>query len=135
VDDVPEAYRDLVGERDRNKAESGSCIIAPGGEIIAAAPANKETILTAEVSLEAVLRSKARIDVGGHYSRPDVLQLLVNGRPLERVIETMHADSINHDGLDVHSEGAFGTFSSVTDKELEIAREVSTCQPKSPQST
>ena len=135
ADDVPEAYRDLVGERDRNKAESGSCIIAPGGEIIAAAPANAETILTAEVSLEAVLRCKARMDVGGHYSRPDVLKLFVNGRPLDRVIETMRTDSINHDGVDVQSEGAFGAFSSVTDKELEIAREFSTCQSKYPQST
>jgi nitrilase len=33
-DSVPAAYRDLVSERDRSKAESASCIIAPGGEII-----------------------------------------------------------------------------------------------------
>lgn len=31
--------------------------------------------------------AEAYYDVGGHYSRPDVLQLLVNRRPLERVVE------------------------------------------------
>jgi nitrilase len=133
-DDVPEAYRDLVTERDRNKAETGSCIIAPGGEVIAAASANEETILTATVTLEAVLRSKARLDVGGHYSRPDVLKLLVNGRPLERVIETMHADSTNHGGMDLRTDGVFGVFSSVTDNEQETVREVPIGQSQSPKS-
>src|SRR4029434_351034 len=106
-DDVPEAYRDLVRERDRNKDESGSCIIAPGGEIIAATPANEETILTASVSLESVLRCKARLDVGGHYSRPDVLKLLVNGRPLESVIETMRSYPHARVGVDVRTDDAF----------------------------
>jgi len=128
-DDVPEAYRDLATERDRNKAESGSCIIAPGGEVIAAAPANEETILTTTVTLEAVLRCKARLDVGGHYSRPDVLKLLVNDRPLERVIETAQAN--NHDAVDFSSERASGVFSSVTDNEQETVREVPRDQSQS----
>ena len=133
-DDVPEAYRDLATERDRGKAESGSCIIAPGGEVVAAASANEETILTATVSLEAVLRCKARLDVGGHYSRPDVLKLLVNRRPLERVIDSSYADSTNQGALDVRTEDAFGAFSCVTDDEKEAAREVSIGQAQSPKS-
>jgi hypothetical protein len=44
--------------------------------------------LTAKVSVEVVLAAKSRCDVGGHYSRPDVLELLVNKRPLNRVLET-----------------------------------------------
>ena len=55
-DDVPETYRDLVIERRDDKPAGGSCIIAPGGEVIVAAPPNEETILTASVSLEAVLQ-------------------------------------------------------------------------------
>ncbi len=70
------------------KAAPESCIIAPGGDIIAEAPVNEETVLTVSVSLEAVLRAKAKIDVGGHYSRQDVLQLLVNRNPHGRIVET-----------------------------------------------
>ena len=93
-DDVPEPYRDLVSERGTDKDEGGSCIIAPGGDVIATAPANEETILTASVSLEAVLQFKAVIDVGAHYSRPNVLQLHVDRRPLEPIIERPGPDSI-----------------------------------------
>ena len=84
--DVPEPHRDLVRERNYPNDEGGSCIIAPGGNVIATAPANDETILTVSVTLETVLEFKAVIDVGAHYSRPDILQLHVNRRPLERVI-------------------------------------------------
>jgi predicted amidohydrolase len=86
-EDAPESYRDLVTEGVEYKGEGGSCIINPGGEVIAAAPTNEETILTATVSLEEVLQFKAVIDVGGHYSRPDVLQLHVNRRPFETTVD------------------------------------------------
>jgi nitrilase len=92
MEDVPEAHRDLVRERQDGKPEGGSCIIAPGGEVIVTAPANEETILTASVSLEKVLQQKTVIDVGAHYSRPDVLQLHVNRRPIEPIIEHIHSD-------------------------------------------
>jgi hypothetical protein len=39
------------------------------------------------VSLEAVYAAKASCDVGGHYSRPDILQLLVTNRSMERLVE------------------------------------------------
>ncbi|MGD8750080.1 MAG: nitrilase-related carbon-nitrogen hydrolase [Anaerolineales bacterium] len=90
-DDVQEAYRDLakrrISEWRIGDSQGGCQIINPRGDVIAQAPVGEETVLTASVSLEAVLLSKAYIDVGGHYSRPDVLQLLINRRPLERVVE------------------------------------------------
>ena len=93
-EDVPEPYHDLVNERADDQCENGSCIIAPGGEIIASAPASEEMILTASVSLEAVLQSKNVVDVGGHYSRPDVFQLHVDRRPFEPIVERIRSDSI-----------------------------------------
>ncbi len=93
-EDVPEAHRDLVRERGHGNGEGGSCIIAPGGHVIATAPADDETILTASVTLEAVLRHKAVIDVGGHYSRPDILQLHVDRRPLECTVDRSLSGSI-----------------------------------------
>jgi len=88
-EDVQEAYRELaiskIGEW-INAKKGGCLIIAPNGDIIAKAAVNEETILTTSVSLKAVLQAKASCDVGGHYARPDVLQLHVNRRPLERVV-------------------------------------------------
>jgi len=88
-EDVQEAHRELAMSQidEWTRAKKGGCrIIAPGGQVIAQAAVAEETVLTASVSLEAVLQAKADIDVGGHYSRPDVLQLHVNRRPLERVV-------------------------------------------------
>ena len=93
-DDVPEPFRDLAAEKRDDENKGGSCIIAPGGEVITTAPGNEETILTASVSLEAVLQFKAVIDVGAHYSRPDVLQLQVDRRPLEPIVDRTGSDSI-----------------------------------------
>jgi len=82
AEDTPERYRDLSVFY-----HSGdSYIIDPRGEVIAG-PAEGETILTARGSLEAVLTAKAVCDVGGHYSRPDVFQLLVQGQQAERLVQ------------------------------------------------
>lgn len=45
-----------------------------------AGPASGEQILIAQGSMEAVFAAKAGCDVTGHYSRPDIFQLLVNGQ-------------------------------------------------------
>jgi predicted amidohydrolase len=76
---TPERYRELS----MFEHTGDSYIIDPRGEVIAG-PAKGETILTAVGSLEHVLAAKAANDLGGHYSRPDLLQLHVNGRPLDR---------------------------------------------------
>lgn len=111
---VPERYRDLhmfnhTGE---------SYIIDPRGEVIAG-PAKGETILTTQASLEAVLAAKAACDVGGHYSRPDLLQLIVNGRPLERVINATRLDPGVRSVVDLPSEGTLGVRSPVSDTDQE----------------
>jgi nitrilase len=88
-ENVQEAFRELATSKidEWIGAKQGGCrIIAPGGDVITQAAVDEETVLTASVSLEAVLKAKAEIDVGGHYSRPDVFQLHVNRRPLERVV-------------------------------------------------
>jgi nitrilase len=45
----------------------------------------EEGIVTAELDLSEVARSKFDFDVVGHYARPDVFQLVVNTEPLSTV--------------------------------------------------
>ena len=80
-EDVPEGYQEWAG-----KMTGDSCIIDPRGEVIAG-PAEGETILIAECSMEHVYAAKSACDVAGHYSRPDIFQLYVNRMPHSRVME------------------------------------------------
>jgi len=105
-EDFPERYREL------SLQDTGdSCIIDPRGEVIAG-PVRGETILTATVSLEAVHAAKQTCDVGGHYSRPDILQLLVNKRPMERLVESI--SGANGGGHDDQTATAPVTSSSLS---------------------
>jgi nitrilase len=80
--DTPERYRPLS----TIEYTGDSCIIDPRGEVIAG-PAQGEAILVADGSMGAVLAAKAVSDIGGHYSRPDLLRLIVDRNPQERVVD------------------------------------------------
>lgn len=80
--DTPERYRDLS----TIEYTGDSYIIDPRGEIIAG-PAQGEIILIADGSREAILAAKAVCDIGGHYSRPDLLRLSINRGAAARVAE------------------------------------------------
>ena len=87
-DRVPEAYKDLA-----RSYPGESCIIDPLGEVIAG-PAEGESILMADCSMEHVFAAKSLCDVAGHYSRPDVFQLRVNRTPHRRVVETQEQEQV-----------------------------------------
>lgn len=78
--DIPERYQDLI----RHDYTGDSAIIDPRGEVIAG-PVQGEQILLAPGSMQAVYAAKAGCDVGGHYSRPDLIQVVVNREPMTRV--------------------------------------------------
>jgi nitrilase len=74
---------DLEGVEDlSNQPEilcrGGSVIISPMGEILAGPLYDQAGVLYAELDPADIVRGKVDFDVTGHYSRPDVFQLIVN---------------------------------------------------------
>lgn len=59
----------------------GSVIVSPLGEVLAGPLLDKEGILTAEISIDEVVKSKLDFDVIGHYSRNDIFNLSVKDQP------------------------------------------------------
>ena len=70
--DYPESYRQFLDEDETVLCRGGSAIVSPQGEFIAGPLWDQEGILTAELDLDDVIKSKLDFDVIGHYTRPDL---------------------------------------------------------------
>ena len=85
--DFPETARVALGDSpDAVLMRGGSAIISPLGKVLAAPHFDGETILTVPLDLNDIGRGKFDFDVAGHYSRPDVFQLIVNEAPARPVV-------------------------------------------------
>lgn len=85
--DFPDTVRVSLGDSpDSVLMRGGSAIISPLGKVLAGPDFAGETILTAVLDLDDIGRGKFDFDVAGHYSRPDVFQLVVNEAPMPAVV-------------------------------------------------
>jgi nitrilase len=85
--DFPDTVRVSLGDApDAVLMRGGSAIIDPLGRVLAGPHFDGETILTADLDLDEIGRGKFDFDVVGHYSRPDVFQLVVNEKPAPPVV-------------------------------------------------
>jgi len=85
--DFPADVRVSAGESpDSVLMRGGSAIISPYGRVLAGPYFDGETILTADINLNDITRARFGFDVAGHYSRPDVFQLIVNEAPMSSVV-------------------------------------------------
>lgn len=76
----------VYAEEDRpllwdERSTGGSCIVGPGGQVVAGPMGAEEGILLFEADLQECVAEKVRHDFAGHYNRPDIFQLRVNAFP------------------------------------------------------
>jgi len=85
--EFPASVRMSLGDSpDSVIMRGGSAIVSPLGEVLAGPDFAGETILAADLDLNDIGRGKFDFDVAGHYSRPDVFQLVVNESPARPVV-------------------------------------------------
>ncbi|MED6176628.1 Bifunctional nitrilase/nitrile hydratase nit4a [Stylosanthes scabra] len=66
----------------------GSVIISPSGAVLAGPNYEGEALISADLDLGEIARFKFDFDVVGHYSRPEVLSLVVKDHPTNPVTFT-----------------------------------------------
>jgi nitrilase len=81
--DIPDRYefKKQYAKKDDWVNVGDSAIVDPDGKFIVGPLNRKEGILYAEINLSQVTGPRWKLDVAGHYSRPDVFQLTVNRQP------------------------------------------------------
>jgi nitrilase len=77
----PERYQHLVADEAEEICSGGSVIVSPMGEVLAGPLFGAAGVLLAELDLADIVKSKLDFDPIGHYSRPDIFQLMVNNQP------------------------------------------------------
>lgn len=65
---------------ERPLINGGSLIVSPMGEVLAGPMVGEKGLLTAEIDTDELVRARYDFDVVGHYSRPDVFELVVDER-------------------------------------------------------
>ena len=81
--DIPDRYEFKKFYKKSNDWINGgdSTIVDPDGKIIAGPLGKEEGILYAEADQKVMTGSRWKLDVAGHYARPDVFHLIVDRKP------------------------------------------------------
>ncbi len=85
--DYPDDLVDLLPDEPEILCRGGSLICSPLGEIITGPLWDTEGVLMANIDLDDIIRARFDFSPAGHYHRPDVFELTVNGQPNQLRIE------------------------------------------------
>ena len=69
-------------------ANGGSCLAGPEGDWVIEPVPDREELLVATIDHDKVKQERQNFDLAGHYSRPDVIQLLIN-RERQSILKNM----------------------------------------------
>ncbi|MDP1764443.1 MAG: carbon-nitrogen hydrolase family protein [Sediminibacterium sp.] len=72
---------ELAADRPEVLSRGGSVIVSPLGKVLSGPLYDAEGMLTADVDLDEIIRSKMDFDVTGHYNREDVFILNTKDQP------------------------------------------------------
>ena len=87
-DYYPEDLRATIpDDRGHTLSRGGSTIISPLGKVLAGPLYDEEGLLTTEIDLDEIIRSKMDFDVNGHYTRNDIFSFNVEGQPEMKKVE------------------------------------------------
>lgn len=79
--DYPENLSGEVDDSPDIMCRGGSVIISPMGKILAGPLFDQEGIISAEIDLDEVVKSRMDFDVTGHYARNDVFLYIAKDQP------------------------------------------------------
>jgi nitrilase len=70
--------KDDAWPKDKPLVRGGSVIISPMGEVLAGPLYGSEGLVSAPIDLDDIVKARYDMDPTGHYSRPDVFELILN---------------------------------------------------------